>query len=298
MKKILTITTMSLLLSSSLIAQPNLEKNKESMKKLSQMAGEKSPYYRAQKEAFPKDYFLVNQNLPFLLGVALFHPHGDKLKLSKEQLNKLIEMKKAVPALAKIAKEIKGLELEVAKAMIEEHKEPKSQYELVDKISKLRTELTKKHLECIYGVQKVLSPEQFKTLMTLATQKPKTTQPVATDSTKAQEFFKAKCSACHITTRPTNHANLIAPPIMGVMRHIKMSHAEKAKAVAFMKDYVLNPSKDKSLCMPQKIKRFGVMPSQKGLVTPEELDIILPWIFDNFPPKGFKGMGHKMGMNK
>jgi len=124
----------------------------------------------------------------------------------------------------------------------------------------------------------------------------KSTQTIATDSTKAQELFKAKCSTCHITTRPINFSNLVAPPIMGVMRHVKMSYPQKDKAVAFMKDYILNPSKDKAICMPQKIKRFGLMPSQKGAVTPEELDIILPWIFDKFPPKGFRGMGHNSGV--
>jgi len=41
--------------------------------------------------------------------------------------------------------------------------------------------------------------------------------------------------------------------------------------------------------MRQKIERFGLMPSQKGVVTDEELDTILPWIFDNFPTKGFRG---------
>jgi hypothetical protein len=32
-----------------------MEKNPEGMKKLAAMAGEKSPYYRAAKEDFPKD---------------------------------------------------------------------------------------------------------------------------------------------------------------------------------------------------------------------------------------------------
>jgi hypothetical protein len=50
--------------------------------------------------------------------------------------------------------------------------------------------------------------------------------------------------------------------------------------------------------MPQKIKRFGLMPSQKGAVTPEELEIIATWMFDNYPQKGFVGMGRGQGMNK
>jgi len=106
-----------------------------------------------------------------------------------------------------------------------------------------------------------------------------------------EALFKSKCMACHSMSRPTDMNKIVAPAIMGVMRHIKMTYPNKSEAVVFMKDYVLNPSKEKSLCMPQKLQRFGVMPSQKGLVTQEELDVILPWIFDNFPPKGFRGGG-------
>ncbi len=56
---------------------------------------------------------------------------------------------------------------------------------------------------------------------------------------------------------------------------------------------VLNPSPDKPVCMPSKrLREFGnLKPSQKGSVTEKELDVILPWMFDNFPPKGFIGMG-------
>ena len=83
---------------------------------------------------------------------------------------------------------------------------------------------------------------------------------------------------------------------MGVMRHVKISYPNKDKAIKFMKDYVLNPSQDKAICMPQKIKRFGLMPSQKGLVTEKELNIILPWLYNKFPPKGFHG--HGMGQRR
>jgi cytochrome c551/c552 len=109
-----------------------------------------------------------------------------------------------------------------------------------------------------------------------------------------EELFNAKCSACHSTSRPTDMSKVVAPAIMGVMNHIKMSYPKKDEAIVFMKDYIMNPSKEKAICMPTKIERFGIMPSQKGLVTEEELDLILPWIFDTFPPKGFRGMGGGM----
>jgi hypothetical protein len=202
-------------------------------------------------------------------------------------------MKKTiVPVSAKMAKSVKDMELELAKNILE-NKTPESQAELVDKIAKAKADMTKAHLKCIHTVQGLLSKEQFSTLLDLASNSAKAKDESAEKKAnpQAEELFKAKCASCHTMTRPTDMSKLVAPAIMGVMKHVKMSYGDKDKAVAFMKDYVLNPSTDKSVCMPQKIKKFGVMPSQKGLVTEKELDTILPWLFDNFPPKGFKGMG-------
>ena len=109
-------------------------------------------------------------------------------------------------------------------------------------------------------------------------------------NSKAQDLFGAKCMACHSITHPKDINRVVAPAIMGVMRHIKMQYPNKSEAITFMKDYIFNPSKEKSICMPQKIERFGLMPSQKGIVTDKELDIILPWIYNNFPSKNFRGM--------
>jgi hypothetical protein len=302
MNKIAIATTLSIMLTSMLIAKPNMEKNPEGMKKLAQMAGEKSPYYRAKKEIFPKDYFLVSQNLPFLVGTALFHPHSDELNLTKEQLDKFVEMKKTVvPVSAKMAKQVKNMELKLAKAILEEKKTPESQYELVDKIAKAKAEMTKAHLKCIHTVESILSPKQFKTLLKLASQKGKHNHKRAikiakTSNPKAYKLFQEKCTSCHTIGKPQDMSKVTAPPIMGVLHHVKQKYADKTKAIEFMKDYVLNPSRDKAVCMPQKIKKFGLMPSQKGSVTPEELDTILPWLYDNFPPKGFKGMGMGKGM--
>ncbi len=302
MQKIALLTTLTIVLSSTLLAQPNMQQG-EGAKKLAKMAGEKSPYYRAKKEAFPKDYFMINQNLPFLVGVSLFHPESDQLKLSKEQLDKLVEMKNTtVPAAAKVAKQIKALEQDLAQAMIEEHQTPESQFGLVDKISKMRTELTKAHLKCIHDIQDVLSPAQFKTLIKLATMKNSKAQKTANksaapmDASKGKELFSQKCVACHTLGKPADKNSVVAPALNGVMRHLKMSYPDKTKAVAFIKDYVITPTESKAICMPQKIKRFGLMPSQKGNVTPQELDLIANWMFDNYPQKGFKGMGHGKGM--
>jgi mono/diheme cytochrome c family protein len=120
-------------------------------------------------------------------------------------------------------------------------------------------------------------------------------------ASEAEKLFDSKCGACHIKTRHTDRSKMVAPPIMGVLRHVKMTYPTKEKAVSFIKDYVFNPSKDKAVCMPQKIARFGLMPSQKGAVSEAEVEKIASWLYDNFPPKGFRGMGRGMmgkGMNR
>jgi len=100
------------------------------------------------------------------------------------------------------------------------------------------------------------------------------------------ELFQAKCAACHTTTRPNDISRLVAPPVMGVMRHVKMTYANKEASIAFISDYAMNPHASKAVCMPQKIKRFGLMPSQKGNVSKAELQVIASWMYDNFGVRG------------
>jgi hypothetical protein len=116
----------------------------------------------------------------------------------------------------------------------------------------------------------------------------------------AEALFDAKCQACHIKSKPTDMSKMVAPAIMGVMRHVKMEYPNRDKAVEFMVDYIQNPTKEKSICMPQKIEKFGLMPSQKETASKEELEIISGWLYDNFPPANFRGMrhGNKMRQNR
>ena len=113
-----------------------------------------------------------------------------------------------------------------------------------------------------------------------------------------EKLFDTKCAVCHSKTRPADPSKVSAPALMGVMRHVKMRYPDKASAVTFMVDYVLNPSKEKSICKPQKIERFGLMPSQKGVVTKEELTKISEWMYDNYPPANFRGRGMGRGGNR
>ena len=116
---------------------------------------------------------------------------------------------------------------------------------------------------------------------------------VLTSTLHAQDgasLFDVKCATCHKTSHSSDKSTLVAPPVMGVMRHVKMKYTTKEEAMAFITEYVLNPEESKAVCMPQKIKRFGLMPSQKGNISKEELQMISGWMYDNFPSKGFQGM--------
>jgi hypothetical protein len=105
------------------------------------------------------------------------------------------------------------------------------------------------------------------------------------NASSGEELFNSKCSMCHLKVRPADKSTLVAPPAKGVMRHVQMRYANKKDAVAFMSEYILNPQKDKAVCMPKSIKRFGLMPSQKENVTVEEAKIITSWMYDNINTK-------------
>ena len=113
-------------------------------------------------------------------------------------------------------------------------------------------------------------------------------------ASSTENLFDNKCAMCHIKTMPQDKSSLVAPPVFGVMRHVKMRYPSKEEALVFMNDYVMNPSKAKAVCMPQKMQKFGLMPSQKGNVTKEELAKITSWMYDNFPPADFQGGGGMM----
>lgn len=101
---------------------------------------------------------------------------------------------------------------------------------------------------------------------------------------KGSTLFEEKCAACHLKQRPSLEAmnTMIAPPIMGVMSHVKDAKTTKPEAVKFIVDYLFEPTPSKALCMKQSIDRFGLMPSQKGNLTKEEATTIAGYLYDNY----------------
>jgi len=163
MKKIITLT-LALGLTSLLVADANIPIDKKAMKaKMTEMAGATSPFNK--HENFPKEYFLIPKNLPYALGLVLHHPKSSTLRLSKEQIAKLVSMKKEKkPVILKKAKEIKALELSLLNLLEtnegNQTKVSDKMSKLVDTIASKKAELTKAHLQCIIDVQNLLTKEQ------------------------------------------------------------------------------------------------------------------------------------------
>ncbi len=108
----------------------------------------------------------------------------------------------------------------------------------------------------------------------------------------AEKLIHDKCASCHnLDLPPKNYDNEIAPPMMAVSFHIVsfMQTPDESmripKAIEFVKDYVIKPSADKSFCDKKSLQDYGVMPSQKGKVTEDELDAIAKYMFFNFTKK-------------
>ncbi|QOP43408.1 c-type cytochrome [Sulfurimonas sediminis] len=107
-----------------------------------------------------------------------------------------------------------------------------------------------------------------------------------------KQLLEQKCSKCHnIDLPPKTFQDEKAPPMMAVAFHIKdfikaSSESDKIpKSIEFVKDYVINPSASKSFCDKKSLQEYGVMPSQKGKVTEDELQAIAEYMFSHFTLK-------------
>ncbi|NPA66407.1 MAG: c-type cytochrome [Epsilonproteobacteria bacterium] len=107
-----------------------------------------------------------------------------------------------------------------------------------------------------------------------------------------EKLIKEKCSACHnLDLPPKTFEDEKAPPMMAVAFHVKdfikvSNESDRIpKAIEFVKDYVLYPDAKKSFCDKKSLQTYGVMPSQKGNVSEDELQAIATYMFEHFTVK-------------
>ena len=116
-----------------------------------------------------------------------------------------------------------------------------------------------------------------------------------------EAVFERACASCHIkmiTGEETKKVfkTLKAPPMIEISNKIKGNikinddlddELHRAVVIAFVKDYILYPHLDKSMCKPMALDHFGVMPSLKGKITPEEINAVSAWVYDYYIGKTF-----------
>ncbi|MCK5854431.1 MAG: DUF255 domain-containing protein [Sulfurovaceae bacterium] len=117
---------------------------------------------------------------------------------------------------------------------------------------------------------------------------------------EGKEIYEKKCASCHQLYIPTlklkenfmeqNNTllNLKAPTInqiafrlqsrIGDPRGDKDMH--QMEVGAFLSDYLINPDKQKSICLPEVIKHFETMPSMKGLLDDDEMEAISEFLYE------------------
>lgn len=95
-----------------------------------------------------------------------------------------------------------------------------------------------------------------------------------------KELFVQKCAVCHSLTQPTNKAEVFAPPANGLMFHMNDIFKTNEEIKAHMKSFSMEATEEKAL-LSGAVKKFGLMPSQKGSISENELDSIVNWMVDN-----------------
>jgi len=116
-----------------------------------------------------------------------------------------------------------------------------------------------------------------------------------------EKVFDKACASCHIkmiTEEETKKVfkTLKAPPMVEVSGQLKNNikivediddEIHRAVVIAFIKDYVMYPHLDKSMCHAMALERFDLMPSMKGKLSEDELNAVAAWVYDFYVGKKF-----------
>ena len=115
------------------------------------------------------------------------------------------------------------------------------------------------------------------------------------DFKAGQKVFEAVCSKCHVEVLDKKTAlktfkSLKAPPMNEVAQQIKTNiiikddddDVHRAVVIAFIKDYIKYPELAKVMCNPPAVDRFGLMPSQRPVLSDEEINNVSTWLYDRY----------------
>lgn len=114
-----------------------------------------------------------------------------------------------------------------------------------------------------------------------------------------ESVYKAKCASCHagyismgelkenFVEYNNTKLNLKGPTLNQLSFRLKQNIGDPKgdkefhlmEVVEFVKDYVIHPDIQKSVCMDEVKEAFGVMPSMKGQISDEELEAVAEYIY-------------------
>ena len=115
------------------------------------------------------------------------------------------------------------------------------------------------------------------------------------------DVYKKNCQSCHIEliskeNTMKNMSRMKAPPMVEVSSRLKENirttdeedEVDRHLFILFVKDYILHPNLDFSMCHAGALEKFGTMPSLKGKVTPAEANAVSIWLYDRYEGVEFK----------
>lgn len=119
--------------------------------------------------------------------------------------------------------------------------------------------------------------------------------------TDGRSVYQKHCMQCHVEVMEKKevikHLNTLkAPPMIEVSNRLKDNvvigdediDVKRRVIIAFVKDYIENPSIQYSMCNPMAIEKFGVMPSLKGKLSDEERQAVAEWVYDRYEGVTFR----------
>jgi hypothetical protein len=106
------------------------------------------------------------------------------------------------------------------------------------------------------------------------------------------EVYKKNCMPCHVEMMTGKYAlahldELVAPPMVEVSQRLKENIKTTDEEddvdcylfILFVKDYIVNPNLDNSMCNTAVIEKFGTMPSLKGELKEDEKQAVAEWLY-------------------
>lgn len=117
---------------------------------------------------------------------------------------------------------------------------------------------------------------------------------------EGQEVYEKKCLSCHEGFIPMSKLKenfldqnntllkLTAPTLNQLSYRLKQrigdpkgdNDMHRMEVTAFISDYVINPDRDKSVCLEDVMQHFKTMPSLKGKISESELEEVSTYIYD------------------